>query len=69
MRRLIKPILLALILLVVATALWVGRRWEATDIQQTCEQDDGHTVLNGTEYLCLSQRQIEIMKSHNQRGA
>ena len=42
---------------------------EARTIQQTCEDDNGHTVLNGTEYLCLSQRQIEIMKANRQRGA
>lgn len=67
MRRLIKPIIL------LAIGAWsgayVGMRYEATAVQTTCEADDGHTVLNGTEYLCLSQRQIEIMKSHQQRGA
>jgi hypothetical protein len=67
MRRLIKPILLLAI--GAWSGLYAGYRYEATRIQQTCEADNGHTVLNGTEYLCLSQRQIEIMKAHNQRGA
>ena len=59
-----------LVLLGIAAGVFYGGyRYEATQIQQSCEQDDGHTVLNGTEYLCLSQRQIEIMKAHNQRGA
>jgi hypothetical protein len=53
----------------IIAALFAGRDWEANRIQATCEADNGHTVLNGTEYLCLSQRQIEIMKSHSQRGA
>jgi len=58
-----------IILAVGAALFYGGYRYEANAIQQTCEADDGHTVLNGTEYLCLSQRQIEIMKANRQRDA
>lgn len=53
-----------------AVSAYGGTRYEATRIQQTCEADRGATVLNGTPYLCLSQRQIDMMRSHsNDRGA
>lgn len=59
------PIIAALF----AASAYGGVRYEATRIQQTCEADEGATWLNGTPYLCLSQRQIDIMRSHQQKGA
>jgi hypothetical protein len=60
------PIIAALL----AASAYGGIRYEATRIQQTCEADSGATWLNGTPYLCLSQRHIELMRSHaNDRGA
>lgn len=46
-----------------------GAYVEAVGIQQTCESDSAATVINGTQYLCLSQRQIDNMRrQHEQRG-
>lgn len=51
--------------LIIASACG-GVRYEAAEIQRTCEADTGKTVLNGTTYLCLSQRQIDILRSRSQ---
>lgn len=59
------PIMAALL----AGSFYAGLHTEAVHIQQTCEADEGATWLNGTPYLCLSQRQIDIMRGHQQKGA
>lgn len=45
-----------------------GERHEANRIQATCESDRAITVINDTEYVCLSRRQIEMLQRHD-RGA
>lgn len=60
---------LTILAILLAASAYAGAHYEATRIQQTCEDDNATTVLNGTPYLCLSQRQIDIMRSHQQRGA
>ncbi|MFM0263308.1 hypothetical protein [Paraburkholderia sediminicola] len=52
-----------IIAVLLAVSAYGGTRYEATRIQQTCEADRGATVLNGTPYLCLSQRQIDMMRA------
>jgi hypothetical protein len=46
----------------VGAHVWGGYT-EASRIQATCEADQGDTVILGQHYLCLSQRQIEILRS------
>lgn len=59
-----------LVVLALAACAYGGMRFEATRIQQTCEADDGATWLNGTPYLCFSQRQIQILRQQQrERGA
>lgn len=66
MRRLIKPIIL------LAIGAWagsyVGMRYEAAAIQQSCESPEGATWINGTPYLCFSQQQIELMMQRQKAG-
>lgn len=58
------PVIVAISL---GVGILIGIRGEATRIQQTCEADVGATMLNGTAYLCLSQRHIEYLQGQ-QKG-
>ncbi|KVU10673.1 hypothetical protein WK62_05260 [Burkholderia ubonensis] len=51
---------------------YAGSRIEADSIQKTCEDDDSVTLINGTPYLCLSQRHLDLMRaqaSQRRQGA
>ncbi|KVK98631.1 hypothetical protein [Burkholderia ubonensis] len=55
-------LLWAVLLAVVAIGgAQVGARYRADEIQATCEDDHGHTVTNGTPYVCLSARQLRML--------
>lgn len=50
-------------------AAYGGVRYEATQIQRTCEASDAPTVLNGTAYVCLTSEQANrIRAALSQRG-
>lgn len=44
-----------------------GKVFEGNRIQVTCEADDGQTIINGTAYVCLSSRQIQILRDQGAR--
>lgn len=47
-----------------------GYRFEATQIQGTCEAEDTPTVLNGSTYVCLTLEQAQrVRKALAERGA
>lgn len=66
-RQIMKVRYLIIAVICAGIGMQVGIRYEATRIQTTCENDQGATWLNGTAYLCLSQRQIELING-NQKG-
>lgn len=39
----------------------MGSAYRADQIQATCEDDHGRTVINGTPYVCLSARQLRML--------
>jgi len=45
----------------------VGAQHRANQIQATCESDSALTVINGTQYVCLSRRQVEQMQGEVRR--
>lgn len=64
-------ILIAIIIVAIFAGGWgFGIQSEASRIQATCEADQGDTVIFGQHYLCLSQRQIEILRreKHEHQG-
>lgn len=59
-----------LTLALMAGAVYGGMRYEATKIQQTCEDDSAGTVLNGQPYVCITLEQAtELRKRLKERGA
>lgn len=44
----------------------LGIGFESIKIQSTCESDDRPTVINGTPYVCLSPRHMEMLKRQQQ---
>lgn len=59
-----------LMLSLLAGAVYGGMRYEATKIQQTCEDDSAGTVLNGQTYVCITLEQAtELHKRLKERGA
>lgn len=57
-----------ILLALLGGATYLGVRAEAARIQDTCEDDRGRTVINGTEYLCLSSRQIRQLQMQARPG-
>jgi hypothetical protein len=58
----VDKLLWAVLLAVVALGgAHVGARYRADEIQATCEDDHGHTVINGAPYVCLSARQLRML--------
>ena len=53
---------IATMLLLIAAAFYAGASFRADRIQTTCESDDRPTLINGTEYVCLSQRHVEMLR-------
>lgn len=47
---------------------YVCIRYDEARIQATCEDDRGRTFINGTEYLCLSARQIQRLQMQARPG-
>lgn len=64
-----KTIELALVFAVVIAAFFAGITFGADRIKATCDSDDQPTVINGSEYLCLSQRHVEMLRRQQQRSA
>lgn len=63
---------LAVVLALAGGVYWgaqYGGKQEASRIQASCEDGGGPAVINGTEYLCLSRRQLEIMHERYQSVA
>lgn len=58
----VKAIDTLLVLALVLAAFGAGAQFDSHRIQATCEDDDGHTVINGTEYLCLSARHLDLIR-------
>jgi hypothetical protein len=57
-------------LLLLIGAAYGGYRFEATQIQGTCEAEDTPTVLNGSTYVCLTMEQAQqVRKALAERGA
>ena len=50
------------ILGVVVAAFFAGISYNADRIKATCDSDDQQLVMQGSEYLCLSPRHIEILR-------
>lgn len=58
-----------LVLALLAGAAYGGMRYEAVKIQQTCEDPDAGTVLNGKPYVCLTlERATALRKRLYERG-
>lgn len=65
-----KAILIWFLCSVIAVVCSVlGAEKEASRIQTSCESDTEATVINGQTYLCLSQRQLELMKQQARHGS
>lgn len=47
---------------IVTAAFFAGISYNADRIKATCESDDQPTVIQGTEFVCLSQRHIDILR-------
>lgn len=57
-------------LLLLIGAAYGGYRFEATQIQGTCEAENTPTVLNGSTYVCLTLEQAQrVRKALAERGA
>lgn len=63
-----KAVDLLLIVAMVLAAFGAGSQFIASRIQATCESDDTPTVINGTEYLCLSARHLEQLRARQQQS-
>lgn len=59
---------IATMLLLIAAAFYAGSSFRADRIQTTCESDDKPTVINGSEYVCLSQRHVEMLRQRRQQS-
>ncbi|WP_439684848.1 DUF4124 domain-containing protein [Cupriavidus oxalaticus] len=46
----------------VTAAFFAGISYNADRIKATCESDDAPLVINGTEFVCLSQRHIDMLR-------
>ncbi|AOI70863.1 hypothetical protein [Burkholderia ubonensis] len=56
-----KLIWAAILVAVWAIGAGMGSGYRAWEIQATCEDDNGRTVINGTPYVCLSARQLRML--------
>lgn len=64
-----KTIELILVFAVVIAAFFAGSSYGTDRIKATCDSDDQPTVINGSEYVCLSQRHVEMLRRQQQRSA
>jgi hypothetical protein len=65
-----KDLLLAVGTIILWTGFFTaGAYYQAHNIQASCESDDQKTVINGTEYLCLSQRHLEMIMQQQRSKA
>ncbi|HBD40054.1 MULTISPECIES: hypothetical protein [unclassified Cupriavidus] len=60
-----------LVLAFVLAAFGAGVQYDSHRIQATCESDEALTIINGTEYVCLSPRHMQMLRRQQQswRGA
>lgn len=47
---------------VVVAAFFAGVSYNADRIKATCDSDDQPTFIDGSEYVCLSQRHVEMLR-------
>lgn len=47
---------------IVTAAFFAGINYNADRIKATCESDDAPLVIQGTEFVCLSQRHIDMLR-------
>jgi hypothetical protein len=45
----------------------MGAGYRADQIQATCESEDAPTIINGTTYVCFSQRAIQRMREEQRQ--
>lgn len=48
--------------LILALFFFIGSSWQPKQIQATCESDDEPTYINGQQYVCLSQRHVQMLR-------
>jgi hypothetical protein len=61
---------LLLILIVLPGSFYIGTRFEAFRIQQTCEDQHAWTVVNGVHYACFTMEELQnIQRRLKQHGA
>lgn len=53
-------------ILILALFFFIGSSWQAKHIQATCESDDQPTYILGTQYLCLSQRHVQMLRHRSE---
>jgi hypothetical protein len=57
--------------IVMALGAYAGIRYEVMAIQDTCDAEEAHTFINGTDYVCVSAERVERAREREQgqRGA